>query len=113
MEALMQGDWNEDRLERLERKVDEGFARMDHQFALIDQRFTGIDQRFAGIDQRFAHVDLQLKEIDRRIDRLERQTDVGFHDLHARFDRMQQTIIITNGGIIVALIAGIVAALVS
>ncbi|GMV20055.1 MAG: hypothetical protein AMXMBFR57_00040 [Acidimicrobiia bacterium] len=33
----------QDVLERLERKMDEGFARIDERFAKVDERFGGID----------------------------------------------------------------------
>lgn len=90
---MQQGNWDDDKLDRLARKVDDGFARIDHQFALVDQRFIGIE--------------LQLKEVDRRLDRFETRVETGFQDMNARFDRMQQTLLITNGGIIAVVLAAI------
>lgn len=53
-----------DRLNRLEQKVDAGFARVDQRFEAVDQRFEAIDRRFEAIDRRFEGV-------ERRLDRIE------------------------------------------
>lgn len=38
--------WNDDKLDHLDRRVDEGFKRMDKEFQRVDQRFEKVDQRF-------------------------------------------------------------------
>jgi len=57
-------------LERLERKMDAGFAQ-------VDRRFEQVDARFEQVDKRFEQVDVQLEE--------GRERDRGFE---ARFDRV-------------------------
>lgn len=64
-------------LERLERKMDAGFAQIDQRFEQVDRRFEQVDQRFKQIDGRFEQVDKQLEE--------GRERDCGFE---ARFDRV-------------------------
>lgn len=38
--------WSDEKLDHLDRRVDEGFARMDKEFAKVDKRFERIDDRF-------------------------------------------------------------------
>jgi DNA anti-recombination protein RmuC len=60
--------------------------------------------RMAWTDERMddfaAHVDQRFDAVDKRLDRLE-----------DRFDGLQRTLIVTGGGIIATLIAGIVSVL--
>jgi predicted nuclease with TOPRIM domain len=44
-EAQM-SNWNDDRLDHLECRVDEGFKRMDKEFEKVDKRFERIEERF-------------------------------------------------------------------
>ena len=51
MEALLAKEedvesWNDDRLDELSRRVDDGFKEMREGFARIDGRFDRIDDRF-------------------------------------------------------------------
>ena len=39
-------NWNDDRLDELSRRVDDGFKEMREGFARIDERFARIDERF-------------------------------------------------------------------
>jgi hypothetical protein len=55
----------EHRLDVLEKKVDEGFARLDKK---IDDGLARVDKR---IDEGFAAVDKRFKQIDERFGRLE------------------------------------------
>jgi hypothetical protein len=63
-----------------------------------------MDDFRAEVNRRFdkfeADVDRRFDEVDRRLDRLE-----------DRFDGLQRTLIVTGGGIIATLIAGIVSVL--
>lgn len=44
MEAMTERqNWSDDRIDGLERKVDDGFRHMEKQFDRIDKRFEGIE----------------------------------------------------------------------
>lgn len=79
---------NEDRLDRLEVKVDAGFARMDDRFAAMDDRFATMDDRFATMDQRFATVDARFDAIDVRFDAVDARFDRG----ESEFARLELTV---------------------
>lgn len=66
-----------DRHDRLERKMDDGFAEikedvrsiaatMREGFARFDQRFEAIDQRFEAVDGRFEAVDKRFEDMNKR-----------------------------------------------
>ncbi|HKB52056.1 MAG TPA: hypothetical protein VKC63_11610 [Solirubrobacterales bacterium] len=82
MEAMREA-WSDDRLDDLNRKVDDGFLSVDKRFDAVDKRFDWVDKRFDAIDRRF--------------ERLEDKVD-------ARFDSLQRTLILFCGGIIAALL---------
>jgi hypothetical protein len=98
MEAMRQS-WSDDRLDDLSGRVDAGFARLEQRLDASDGRLEAIAER---MDRRIdeSAPDLRL-EFNTRFDRLE-----------SRFDRMQQTLIVTGGGIVATLIAACVVALV-
>jgi tetrahydromethanopterin S-methyltransferase subunit G len=71
--------WTDDRLDDLNKKVDqgfadlktetrEGFARME---ANLDLRFGEIARRFDEVDRRFSEVDRRFEDVDGRLGRLE------------------------------------------
>jgi DNA anti-recombination protein RmuC len=86
MEA-MRVNWTDDRLDALS-------GRMVDRFDRVDQRFKQVDERFKQVDERFDRVEADLREMR--------------SELNLRFDRMQQTLFVTGGGIIAALL-GVIA----
>jgi hypothetical protein len=84
MEAMRQS-WSDDRLDDLNHRVDAGFARVDDQFARLD----------AKIDSK----------IDAAAAELRHEMQMGFHQVNARFDAMQQTMMRIGAGLIGVLIA--------
>jgi len=61
MEALLEKEgsvenWNDDRLDELSRRVDDGFKEMREGFARMDAKFERVDERFGRVDQRFEKV---------------------------------------------------------
>jgi hypothetical protein len=85
MEAMRQS-WSDDRLDNLNRRVEEGFARVDQRFEQMDQRFV---EGFARVDQRF-------EQFEKRFDRLE-----------SRFDQLLMGIIVVGGGLIASLFVAV------
>lgn len=65
MEAVRE-IWSDDRLDILDRKVDEGFSHVDRRFEEVDRRFAQVDQRFEEAGRRFEQVDQRFGEMDRR-----------------------------------------------
>ena len=45
--------WTGDRLDGLEKKVDDGFAQVDEQFKQVDKRFEKVEGKIEGLDAKF------------------------------------------------------------
>jgi tetrahydromethanopterin S-methyltransferase subunit G len=60
MEAMREA-WTDERLDYLNRRVDDGF----HQ---VDRRFGQVDRQFEQVDKRFDKVDAELHRVNDRID---------------------------------------------
>lgn len=73
-------DWTDDRLQE--------------RFDSIDRRFDEVDKRFEQVDKRFDKVEGELKWLGAKMD--------------TKFDGLQRTLMLTGGGIIATLIAGII-----
>jgi chromosome segregation ATPase len=72
MEALLEkeGDvesWNDERLDELSGRVDDGFKEMREGFVRVDARFERLDTR---LDARFDKIDARFDKIDARFDKL-------------------------------------------
>jgi DNA anti-recombination protein RmuC len=94
MEAMRQS-WNDDRLDHLSRRVEEGFQR-------VDERFEEVDRRFEQVDQRFERVETQL-------DQMRSEMTSGFAQLNERLDRFLLGLVVVSGGVIAALLAAVLA----
>jgi hypothetical protein len=80
MEALKMEDrvdsWNDDRLDELSRRMDEGFKQINSEmkegFKKIEDRFEKSDARFEKVATResVVKVDAQLGRFEERLDRL-------------------------------------------
>jgi archaellum component FlaC len=66
MEAMRE-NWTDDRLDHLNRRVEEGFARVDERFEQIDERFAQMDKRFDRMEDRFDRVADRSDQINERI----------------------------------------------
>jgi chromosome segregation ATPase len=116
MEAMRQS-WSDDRLDALNQRVDEGFIRVDEQFAKVDARFARVEDRIDRLDEkveaRFDHLDAKIdRKIDNSAAELRQEMKMGFDQINARFDAMQQTMIrggIGLIGVLVASSAGLIA----
>jgi DNA anti-recombination protein RmuC len=86
MEAI-RVNWSDDRLDEFSHRVDERFDR-------VDERFRQVDERFRQVNERFDRVEAEMREMR--------------SDLNLRFDRMQQTLLLTGGGTVAALL-GVIA----
>ncbi len=88
----MRVNWTDDRLDALSGRVDERFDR-------VDERFRQVDERFKQVDHRFDRVEADVREIR-----------IG---MKAGFDGLNRTLMLVGGGIIAALTAALVTALVA
>ena len=93
MEAMRQS-WSDDRLDDLNKRVDEGFARVDERFAQMEARMDAQ----ARPPRRQVSLDATATEL-----RLQMQADT--HQLNSRFDAMQQTMMRVGAGLIGVFIA--------
>jgi len=70
------GSWNDDRLDELNRRMDEGFVRVDERFVRLEgemkEGFARVDKRFEQVASRkqIGEVQAQLGRLTDRIDRL-------------------------------------------
>ena len=63
---------SEDRLERIERKLDALAGGVIARFDQVDVRLDQVDARFDQVDARFDQVDARFDRVDARFDRVER-----------------------------------------
>jgi tetrahydromethanopterin S-methyltransferase subunit G len=79
--------WTDERLDDLNKKVDDGFERVERRFA----------EAKAETEERF-------REVDQRFNRLELRMDNGFAQLNDRFDRLQLALFRGTVAVAIALI---------
>lgn len=46
----MRQSWSDDRIDNLDRKVEDGFRHVDKRFEQVDKRFEQVDQRFDRVE---------------------------------------------------------------
>lgn len=61
----MRQNWNDDRIDGLERKVDEGFRHVALRFELVDKRFEEVDKQFEQIHKRLDGLDAGMESLRR------------------------------------------------
>lgn len=84
----------EQRLDGLEKKVDDGFARADERFAQVEKK---VDDGFKGIDERFRQVDKRFRQVDKKL-------DDGFEKVDKRFVSLERALMKAAVAVIVTLI---------
>lgn len=105
MEA-MRNSWSDDRLDDLNRRVDAGFGETRMEFQAVRQEMRDEFKAVrAEMRTEFHAVRAEMREGFARIDRRLEQIDTQFDHFNARFDRMQQTLIVVGAGLIGTLLA--------
>lgn len=113
MEALLEREgkvenWNDDRLDELSRRVDNGFKEMREGFARVDgemkEGFARVDARFTQMDAKF---DARFARIDAKFDRV----DAKFDTIDAKFNKLFIAIITVGGGFAATTVASLLGAL--
>lgn len=80
MEAMREA-WTDDRLDDLNRKVDDGFLRVDKRFDTVDKRFDKVDSRIDRIETRLDRIDARFEKVDARFQRLESTLDERLYSI--------------------------------
>jgi tetrahydromethanopterin S-methyltransferase subunit G len=115
MEAVMMegkvSSWNDDRLDQLNRRVDEGFAKVDKRFDRVDKRFERVEGE---MKEGFAHVDKRFEQVASRDElrelKLASREDMGevkaqLSRLNDRIDRLHYSLVAAAVALFVALLA--------
>jgi tetrahydromethanopterin S-methyltransferase subunit G len=87
--------WTDQRLDDLNKKVDDGFTKVDERFDRFEKSVT----------ESFADTKAEMRG---RFGRVEARMDAQFAEVSTRFDRMQQTLI-GSAAVIVAALVGLIA----
>jgi hypothetical protein len=87
--------------------------RMDWTDDRLQERFDSIDRRFDEVDRRFDEVNRRIDEVDQRVDTRFDKVDHELVRINSRMDDLMRILIVTCGGIIATLIAGIVSFIVT
>jgi hypothetical protein len=125
MEALLEKEgkvenWNDDRLDELSSRMDNGFKEMREGFARVDREMK---QGFVRVDREmkegFARVDREMKEgfaeISRKLDRIPTREEIDhrFEATEGRVDRVSNRLehmvwglFAVGGGLLANLLAG-------
>ena len=96
MEALLEKEadvesWNDERLDELSGRVDEGFKEMR----------VGFDQLGREMREGFGRVDREMKE---SFDRFDGKMTAGFLEVNQRIDRLMLTLVVGTLGMLGALL---------
>jgi hypothetical protein len=125
MAVAMKESWTDDRLDdfrgEVNRRFDEAAAetnrRFDEAAAETNRRF---DEAAAETNRRFDEVDKRFDRFEADVDRRFDKVDRGFGEvnselsrLDSKLDGLQRTMVLTGGGIIATLIAGIISLVVT
>jgi chromosome segregation ATPase len=82
-------------LDRLDEKVDAGFADINARFSSVNERLEKMDQRFERIDERFERINERFDGIDERFERIDERfdgIDERFERIDERFDGIDESI---------------------
>ena len=104
--------WNDDRLDELNRRMDEGFVRVDDRFVRLEGEMK---EGFVRVDDRFVRLEGEMKEGFAEVRGEIRFLGERFDRLGERFDRLTHALMVAGvsfgigmfaafGGILAALI---------
>lgn len=98
--------WNDDRLDELSRRMDEGFKEMRAGFAQMVTR-EEMKELIATINARVERVEQETKEGFEQVDKRFERVDKRFEQVDKRFDRLYYTMITASFGLVVSVILAI------
>jgi hypothetical protein len=94
MEALKMSNWNDDRLDKRDEEMKEGFARLEGQIMANREEIAEVRSEMS---KGFAEVRSEMSK--------------GFAEMNFAYAALNRTLLIVAGSIIVGLISALVAAL--
>ncbi|HET7509566.1 MAG TPA: hypothetical protein VFJ65_04875 [Solirubrobacterales bacterium] len=109
MEALKMTNWNDDRLDKRDEEVKEGFARLEAQIregvAESDKRFARLEGQIMA-NRREATEGLAgvRSEMNQGFAELRSEMNLGFAQMHSAYATLTRTLLVGAIGIIAALI---------
>ena len=106
--------WDDDRLDELSRRMDEGFKEMREGFARMVTR-EEVKEIIATINARIEQADREAKERSEQANRetkegfqqANRETKEGFEQVDKRFDRLYYTMITASFGLVISVVLAI------
>ena len=87
------GSWNDDRLDELNQRVGEGFAKVDKRFEQVDKRFEQVASREDLAEMKLASRE-EIGEVKAEL-----------RHLNERFDRLYYTLLVVMIGLVGSLFA--------
>jgi hypothetical protein len=110
MEALKMerrvDNWNDDRLDELSRRMDEGFKEMREGFAQTVSR-EEMKELIASINERVDRVERETKEGFKQVDQRFEQVEQRFEQVGQRFDRLYYVMITASLGLVASVILAV------
>ncbi len=101
--------WNDDRLDKRDEEVKEGFARLEGQIMAHRQETTkGFAEVRSEMHQGFAEV---RSEMNQGLAAVRSEMNKGFAEMHSAYASLNRTLLVVAGGIIAALVSALVFAL--
>ena len=98
--------WTDERLDDLDKRVDQGFAdlkaEMKEGFQRMEARFEAMDARFEKVDAQFEKVDAQFEKVDAQFEKI----DAQFEKIGDRFYALNRTLLGGAVVIIATLVGG-------
>lgn len=107
-------EWNDDRLDELNGRVKDGFAKVDERFEQVDERFVRLEgemkEGFAKVDERFDRIDERFEGTSKRFEQVSSREEMAevradMRHLNQRFDRLYYLILVTMVGLAGSLLA--------
>jgi hypothetical protein len=106
MERPMMDSWNDDRLDELSNRVDDGFKEMNEGFKRADERFATKEE----MNRRFDEVDRRFDEVDKKFDKVDRKFEEVLFQLgrvNDRLDGYARVAFVTGVGLFGAVVVAI------
>jgi uncharacterized protein YjbJ (UPF0337 family) len=101
IKAPQMSSWNDNRLDRLEHRMDEGFKEVKGEIKEVRQEmhagFEKVDQEFKAVRQ----------EMGDGFEKVEGEVKEGFKEVNQRFDRLTN-VLIAGGIVLIAALVGVI-----
>jgi|GEM_PF-1001586 len=115
LKAMQQPNWNEGRLDDLNKKVDDGIGRLDKEHrelrGEIKAGFDRMDVRFEQMDAKFdAKLNRMDAKFDAKFNRMDAKFDAKFDRMDAKFDAKFDRLTWSLLGAVLAIVLAVIGA---